>query len=72
MDTCPNPGLAEQYAAALDWWHEAGVDMDFSDTPTAWLSDPPPNLIRESQAGGPGSAQGSPAPAACTAHRWSP
>ena len=32
--------LASDYAAALDWWREAGVDLDYSDEPTAWLREP--------------------------------
>ena len=29
--------LAEQVAAAQDWWREAGVDSDFADAPRNWL-----------------------------------
>ena len=32
--------LATDYAAALDWWREAGVDLDYADEPTAWLREP--------------------------------
>jgi DNA polymerase len=32
--------LAAEYAAALDWWREAGVDCDYSDEPHAWLREP--------------------------------
>ena len=32
--------LAQDYAAALDWWREAGVDCDYSDEPRAWLREP--------------------------------
>ena len=32
--------LAADYAAALDWWREAGVDCDYVDEPTAWLAEP--------------------------------
>lgn len=32
--------LAADYAAALDWWREAGVDHDYIDEPTAWLAEP--------------------------------
>lgn len=32
--------LAADYAAALDWWRGAGVDCDYTDTPTAWLREP--------------------------------
>lgn len=34
------PSLASDYAAALDWWREAGVDLDYNDEPTAWLREP--------------------------------
>jgi len=32
--------LAEQVAAAQDWWREAGVDHDFADEPRNWLEKP--------------------------------
>jgi DNA polymerase len=32
--------LAEQVAAAQDWWREAGVDGDFTDAPRNWLEKP--------------------------------
>jgi len=32
--------LADQLAAAQDWWREAGVDCAFADEPTRWLRDP--------------------------------
>lgn len=36
-----SPGsLASDYAAALEWWREAGVDLDYADEPTAWLREP--------------------------------
>lgn len=32
--------LASDYAAALDWWREAGVDLDYGEEPAAWLREP--------------------------------
>lgn len=32
--------LAADYAAALDWWRAAGVDLDFNDEPRAWGTEP--------------------------------
>lgn len=32
-----NPELAREFAAALDWWRDAGVDCDFVDEPRSWL-----------------------------------
>lgn len=29
--------LASDYAAALEWWREAGVDCDYADSPSGWL-----------------------------------
>jgi DNA polymerase len=37
MDTRAPPTLAEQIAAAHDWWLEAGVDSEFADEPRNWL-----------------------------------
>ena len=33
---------AEDFAAALDWWREAGVEHDFADEATDWLAAPAP------------------------------
>ncbi len=32
--------LAADYAAALDWWREAGVDCDYTEAPHQWLREP--------------------------------
>ena len=41
MDITPtNPSLADQLAAAQEWWADAGVDCVFEDEPQAWLADP--------------------------------
>lgn len=40
MESRPVTGLAQHYAAALDWWREAGVDMDFLNEPQAMLAEP--------------------------------
>ena len=32
--------LADDYAAALAWWREAGVDLDYVEAPQAWLREP--------------------------------
>jgi DNA polymerase len=40
MDTRSPPTLAEQLAAAHDWWSEAGVDSQFADEPRNWLERP--------------------------------
>ena len=38
MDNGGNSSLAEQFAAALDWWREAGVDCDYADSPQGWIA----------------------------------
>ena len=38
MDNGGNSSLAEQFAAALDWWREAGVESDFADAPQSWIA----------------------------------
>lgn len=44
MDTSPAPAppltLAQQLAAAQDWWREAGVDHMFADATEVWLREP--------------------------------
>lgn len=43
--TLANPSLARDFEAALAWWRDAGVDCDFSDDATAWLSDRPLSAV---------------------------
>ncbi|HEY6869761.1 MAG TPA: hypothetical protein VI199_08390, partial [Novosphingobium sp.] len=54
-----HPGDSALTAAAitgvLDWWRDAGVDLDFHDTPTVWLP--------ASAAGGPAAPLARPATA---------
>lgn len=38
MDMRADSSLAEQFAGALDWWHEAGVEHDFADSPHSWIA----------------------------------
>lgn len=38
----PTPTLADQFAAALDWWRDAGVDSDFVEQPLNLLAEPAP------------------------------
>ena len=40
METSSHPSLADHYAAALDWWREAGVDYDWQDEAHTLLADP--------------------------------
>lgn len=42
MDRPAPPSLADQFAAALDWWREAGVDSDFVEQAVNFLADPAP------------------------------
>lgn len=42
MDRASSPTLADQFAAALDWWREAGVDSDFVEQPVNMLATPAP------------------------------
>ncbi|MCB2075351.1 MAG: hypothetical protein H6917_08150 [Novosphingobium sp.] len=37
MDNQPDSDLVEAFAAALDWWRDAGVDCTFSDDPVDWV-----------------------------------
>lgn len=34
------PFRAADFSAALEWWRDAGVDLDFADSPTRWLAPP--------------------------------
>ncbi|MFC3096351.1 hypothetical protein [Alteraurantiacibacter palmitatis] len=47
MESRPSPGpsadLAEQFAAAIAWWRQAGVDCDFTDSPVRWLQEVDPD-----------------------------
>jgi DNA polymerase len=46
MEGRAEPELAEQIAAALAWWQDAGVGWDFSDEPTDWLKQAPPPVAQ--------------------------
>lgn len=59
-----DPLLAREFAAALAWWQAAGVDCDFSDDATAWLSEAPVSGAPAPSAQRPAQAQPAPAPAA--------
>lgn len=37
MEAATQPKLVAQFTAALAWWRDAGVDLDFADAPTRWL-----------------------------------
>lgn len=56
LDHSHGPTLAEQFAAACDWWREAGVDLDFTDEPQVLLTEkldgdrPAPPPIAKKQA----------------------
>lgn len=43
MDRAASPSLADELAAAQEWWREAGVDCVFADAPVQWLKDPTPD-----------------------------
>lgn len=38
MEAGGKPDIAEQIAGALEWWRDAGVDLDFADDPHDWLA----------------------------------
>lgn len=61
-----NPDYDQAFAAALDWWREAGVDSAFLDTPRSWLPEPEASkspAARVSGAGQMEAAKEPPAPA---------
>ncbi len=56
--TRPDLTLAREFEAALAWWQAAGVDCDFVDDATAWLSDAPLGAPPVGGAGAPGGRSG--------------
>lgn len=44
------PSLATELDAALHWWQLAGVDCDFAEDATSWLSDPATDTVAEAPA----------------------
>jgi len=40
MDRAASPSLADELAAAIGWWREAGVDCAFAEAPVQWLKEP--------------------------------
>lgn len=67
--TRPEPSLVHELEVALAWWQAAGVDCDFADDATAWLSEAP--LAADRAAGGAARQPGS-AGAAATPERRAP
>lgn len=57
-----DPSLAREFAAALAWWQMAGVDCDFADDATAWLSDAPLAAPPAAAAGGAAARPASASP----------
>lgn len=41
MESPANPDLKREIASALDWWRDAGVDLDFRDETGSMLAAPP-------------------------------
>lgn len=58
-----SPDLAEHFAALTRWWHDAGVEWDFVDTPVDWLPKP------EAKAEAPAAIQRQPVPETVPASR---
>lgn len=46
MDKHPPSTLEHSLTAALDWWREAGVDLDFGDEPQNWLAERQPETVK--------------------------
>ena len=46
MDESAKSGLASQFAAALDWWRDAGVDHNWTDAPQSWAAPLEPVLAQ--------------------------
>jgi DNA polymerase len=58
-----DPLLAREFEAALAWWRAAGVDCDFADDATAWLSEAPVAGTAALSAQSPAQAQPASTPA---------
>lgn len=61
-DNRPEPALADQIAAAIDWWREAGVDRDFTDDATSWLAEPEAETQEGKPAAAPRRVEAAPPP----------
>lgn len=42
MTAANPPDLAQEFEAALAWWRDAGVDLDYHDDATEWLAEEAP------------------------------
>lgn len=64
METRPHPSFADHYAAALDWWREAGVDHDWQDEAHPLLEDPAAKKAKAESAPPPPPKKTAPEPPA--------
>ncbi len=69
MQNHAEKSLADDYAAALNWWRDAGVDGHFEDEPQNWLAAAEPERPKVTKPSAPASeeAQAPAAPAIATA-----
>lgn len=68
MTESANSGLAGQFAAAFDWWRDAGVDGDLRDTAQSWTA--PPQGVPDKAPAPHAAAPGPPAPPAPDRSTW--
>ena len=62
MERDTSSSLADQLAAAQEWWREAGVDCGFADEPASWLETPQSRAAAEPPASVPTAMPAKPAP----------
>jgi DNA polymerase len=56
MTAAPFPPLADELAAALEWWRTAGVDRSFRDEAAGWLSEETPPAAKPAAPKAPAAA----------------
>lgn len=60
MNTNTTYSLADEYASALDWWRDAGVEWHFADTPQSWLKKEDEASTSSAAASSPSAATSGP------------
>ncbi len=70
MNESAKSSLADQFAAAIDWWRDAGVDHDWIDSPQSWTVPTVLKVAQIDDAQASAAAASTPPPAEPDRSEW--